>query len=967
MRGIWLPRNPRREAHRIRITERSTVNTQVAIVLVATGPDYQAFARRLIPQIRSRFTTHPKTIFLVTDAVDFPEADHVLRVEHLPMPLPSLFRYHWICCLAHRLRMFSHLYYLDADLEIVDQIGDEVLQSVVAVRHYIWPTSELASLAPFEHRRDSAAYVCASEAKQYVQGSFQGGDCARYLEIALELRGRINQDLHRGPNIESLIGIWWDESHWNRWVNDNLQEVTLLPPEYALGDSGWSLLPQSLRTPIIRMVPKDVSVCWKWRATTQPGNATRRLGTELRGLKVTDDNSGKVIIPLAVGSSRIRFLDSLTPVSSQVAFGAVGIGGDLGYESKQVCIKGVSSAHSLSVHGPSRLLFDLGGSVYSKLTTGVGFNDDVSKSRVTADFEVYGDGRLLSERRGVSPGKASQEIVADLLGIRSLELVISVSRKVNAHTVWIDPQLTRLSVCHSMATLYDCLGAVQIMDTVYISGADLCIATIASEGTEALLDDMLGSLVANGNCPSALVVVFNIDSSESISRVVRKYGARSVVCRSRVSPISDMKSGLYSVATAVNAKRFICIGCDTLITGDIRPLADAIEVGHHNSVFICREANASQYRDLDHFVSDSCLGRPEDLERILGCSTSVHGYDLIVNDSVFAGSRQALLAMDSHIRAMPGAVQWIEESENSGVRSQFVLNLALAVSNAAVELSPTYNLQVGSLSSEVAQDGGRPATQWNGQAVKILNFRGPRKHRYSQIRGLYSRITDPLPFVGGGDLYGHFLKALRAWVGRHGQSVLRWSFYGTADAKDAKVPDSSVFPLFGQLHYLLRSNGVVSVLETGTARGVSTACLASAVAHREGARVVSFDVQDFPERHDLWGLLPEEFRKCIEPRMEDCIEGMKRLLESRVYFDLALLDTLHDASHVLREFQLARQLVKPGGLILIHDPCLTAGSVGQALRQIESEGFPVTRLWDGPSGIREDDHLGLALVQLPRV
>ena len=41
-----------------------------------------------------------------------------------------------------------------------------------------------------------------------------------------------------------------------------------------------------------------------------------------------------------------------------------------------------------------------------------------------------------------------------------------------------------------------------------------------------------------------------------------------------------------------------------------------------------------------------------------------------------------------------------------------------------------------------------------------------------------------------------------------------------------------VFPLLAALHYLIRSNGVVRVIETGTARGVSAACLASAVAHR---------------------------------------------------------------------------------------------------------------------------------------
>ena len=55
------------------------------------------------------------------------------------------------------------------------------------------------------------------------------------------------------------------------------------------------------------------------------------------------------------------------------------------------------------------------------------------------------------------------------------------------------------------------------------------------------------------------------------------------------------------------------------------------------------------------------------------------------------------------------------------------------------------------------------------------------------------------------------------------------NFYGAADAKHARVRDPSVFPLLATLHYLVRANGCIRVLETGTARGVSAACLATAV------------------------------------------------------------------------------------------------------------------------------------------
>lgn len=952
------------------------MDIRIGVVLVATGPNYQEFSRRLIPQIRGKLTVYPKSVFLVTDAEESSEADETLRVEHLPMPLPSLLRYHWICRLANRLKDFSHIFYLDTDLEIVEPIGDEVLQPVIAVRHWIWPTPDLAASAPFERRKESLAFLDSAEAGQYVQGSFQGGEAARYLEIAAVLRDRINRDLHRGPFNESMIGLWWDESYWNWWVNTNLREVTLLPPEYALGNCRWSYLPQVLKKPIIKMLQKDQKECWTWRGVANPpaADVSHEAAPPFEDTFATLDNLEYVPViderealpsPKSEDPSLIQFLDSLAPSYSRVGHGALGVGGDLGYENKRVRIAGESPVHPLSAHGPSRILFDLFVPDYSQLVTKVAFNDDIAHADTHANFEIFGDGKLLAERKGVRPGDAAQEMVADLTGVQSLELVVWSPRKTNAHTVWIDPQLIVAKPPPVPSDLRDCLSRVRIEETVGETGADLCIATLASAGFEDLLDNMLGSLVANGNCPEALLVVFNIDNSAEVNRVARKYSARNIACRALVPLTPAIKSVLYSVASAVDAKRFLCLDCDTLILSDIRPLADAILAAQPNAILICREANARLHKSLEFALSTVYHGNEGDFERILGRPANVQEYPLVVNDGVFGGTRQALLTLDRQIRAMPGAIEWTDETKKVGLRNQFILNLALALSNAAVEISAVYNLQLHAQDVELVQGTGRPAARWNGEEVHILHFCGAGRRKYPCFKHSYSRVVDPLPFAGGGDSYAAFVKALRAWIGRYGLKVLRWSFYGKSDGENAFVADSSVFPLFAQLHYLLRSNGVVSVLETGTARGVATACLASAVAHREGAHVVSFDVHSFPEREVLWNLLPDGFRKCIDPRLGNCIDGMKSLQNTDERFDLALLDTLHEESHVLKEFHLAHQLVKPGGLMLIHDPFLSVGSVGQALKQIEGDGFPVTRLWNGASGIHEDDTLGLAVVQKP--
>ena len=82
--------------------------------------------------------------------------------------------------------------------------------------------------------------------------------------------------------------------------------------------------------------------------------------------------------------------------------------------------------------------------------------------------------------------------------------------------------------------------------------------------------------------------------------------------------------------------------------------------------------------------------------------------------------------------------------------------------------------------------------------------------------------------------------------------------------------------------------------------------------------------------------------------------------------DAIVLDSVHTAEHVWEEFQRAARLVCPGGLILIHDACYANGTVEGALQKIDRCGYGVTRLWAADGGVREDDRLGLAVIENTR-
>ena len=489
------------------------------------------------------------------------------------------------------------------------------------------------------------------------------------------------------------------------------------------------------------------------------------------------------------------------------------------------------------------------------------------------------------------------------------------------------------------------------------------MATIVSSSFSGHLDDLLGSLAANGGCPDAAVVVFAVNPGTECERVAAKYGATVIPCLPRARIDASLKSALYSVARVVDASRFLCLDADMLVLGDLGPVFDAIDACPEGSLFAARQGNGSDIADLETVLYRHYAGQAGDVALLIGGPSGAGRYPFVCNDGLFAGGRTAMLALDSTIRGWPESARWLDEKPDVRRRHQFVFNLVLAHLNCGVELDATYNLQLSSADAEVHDDCGRTRASWRGKTIKVLHFDGNGRHKYPEHRGRYAVVADPVVATRQGDAYAEFLAGLRAWIGRRGRRALAWSFYGTPDGMSAVVSDASTFPLLALLHNLIRSNGAVRVIETGTARGVSTACIASAVAHRVGGRVVTIDINPLPEREELWNSLPDRIRSRIEPRRSDSIAGLNDALAAGESYEAALLDTLHKAEHVWAEFQLAARLVCPGGLILIHDVLLETDTVEEALRWIEADGYGVTRLWTADRGHQEDQRLGLAVIE----
>jgi NPCBM/NEW2 domain/Methyltransferase domain len=650
------------------------------------------------------------------------------------------------------------------------------------------------------------------------------------------------------------------------------------------------------------------------------------------------------------------YLDNLVPFFATVGWGTVGRRGELGYDQKHVTVGGQTYAHALSAHAPAQLMFDLAGR-YTRFRSRVAINDDVPSGWAQADFHVLADGRRVAVAEGVAAGAGACDIEADITGARTLELAVRAPHRDHVHSVWLEPYLEPHP--NAATTFVDCLGRAEI-ELRPLPPAARCIATVVTPGFEAMLADMLGSLRANGGCVGATLLVFVVGTSEGCDAVAARYGATVVRCRSVSKAGTAIKSILYSIAHVIEARHYVCLDADMLIAAPLDPLFAALEVLPEKSILVCRDCNTDAYRDLRHVLEANYGGNDWDAA-LLEMTDAERSYPLVVNDGLFAGGRAALLSLDSAVRGIPQAAQWMDARDQAPLRNQFLFNLALARLNAGVRIDDTWNLQLHAQDAEWDRSTRRTSAAWNGRAAHVVHFSGNAKRKYPFAQGHYA-AAQPLLGPAPGDGYAEFLETLRAWLGVEGADALRWSFYGTTTDSFA-VRDTSVFPLLATLHYLIRSNGCVRVLEAGTARGVSAACIASAIAHREGGRIVTFDPVPYAGRDELWNALPPRMRACIEPRAIDSVAGMMASLENGERFHAALLDSLHVEEHVLAEFELARQLVCANGLILIHDATYARGTVGRALERIERDGYNVTRLWTAEEGEREDDALGLAVIE----
>ena len=199
----------------------------IAFLVVATGK-YIQFVKPLHDSIKKhlRIVDAKFNVFVFTDQPTVPFGCRRVQQEHKPFPYPTLMRYHMFHQNRRLYEGYDYIFYLDADMLLVGDVGKEILAERLGVQHPGFYNKE-RKVFSYETRRLSTACVNANEGTTYFCGGFNGGRSSIYLTMAQTIAKRVDAD-----TANNIVALWHDESHLNRYYIDN-KPTMILNPSYC--------------------------------------------------------------------------------------------------------------------------------------------------------------------------------------------------------------------------------------------------------------------------------------------------------------------------------------------------------------------------------------------------------------------------------------------------------------------------------------------------------------------------------------------------------------------------------------------------------------------------------------------------------------------------------------------------------------------------------------------------------------
>ncbi len=160
-----------------------------------------------------------------------------LPICHNPWPLLTLLRFQNFITYRQDLEQTDYLFYIDADLLVIDTIGPEILGDFTVTRHPGFYNRTNTQFT-YERNPNSTCGIPYGQGEDYYIGSFNGGKTENFLKASLVMRDWLNQDLKK-----NYIPIFHDESALNKYCVLN-KPTNVLDCRYC-SPQGWEHITQT--------------------------------------------------------------------------------------------------------------------------------------------------------------------------------------------------------------------------------------------------------------------------------------------------------------------------------------------------------------------------------------------------------------------------------------------------------------------------------------------------------------------------------------------------------------------------------------------------------------------------------------------------------------------------------------------------------------------------------------------------
>jgi hypothetical protein len=206
------------------------IKPKLGLFLLGTGK-YLDLVDQLIYSLEKYFCRKEKKsyfyvhYFIFTDKIDYKPAINsefnsyrnysIIKQNKLGWPRDTLMRFEIILNHSKILdyRSFDYLYWLDADMKLVDYVCEDILGDLVGTQHPHYYTSQ--QQYPYEGNTQSTAFV--SQNNRYLQpyfvGSFYGGSSNEMIKLLETCDRNVKTDF---KNLNGFIASVHDESHLNK-------------------------------------------------------------------------------------------------------------------------------------------------------------------------------------------------------------------------------------------------------------------------------------------------------------------------------------------------------------------------------------------------------------------------------------------------------------------------------------------------------------------------------------------------------------------------------------------------------------------------------------------------------------------------------------------------------------------------------------------------------------------------------